>query len=509
MIKKRTESQSLSQGELNEDATYTRDDLPSYEEPPHLAVFVPKTVEPLPLGVRKKEIRLSPLKSRTKPSEVNTVEVFYPKLIKQKSEDHPTSMFRKLNIHRFNSFDDNKGDALNKTELKVTGGGSKFLKLNSKAADSRLLSPQSKENHLSPDTHHPRSILRERGSIENSRSMEFTKTSDKSDKDEDDKKSVRFNFDNNPDITIDLSSRSLSEEDLKETKNETNEIINVCVINKTKSRFTVSPVREIICANSAPENDEQRKESSSLKLIRPSPKDFIKPKLKSSQSIDESDDDSFTKRHENKLKLSQNVEQTADGEIMFKTISVKKDRSRLIKGLNEEVEKELEVLKKTLWEEKNVELQKYKEQIEISQQLELERVLVEEKSKYEEKIRTEVENLRIEMENRAVGTLKQERLKWELDLDAKKVELEDDFKDKRMKLEEALRQDLEFERNNIIKANREKIELLERELNEQLDKHKDELIVSHNVILDQFKQKHINVLEELKDKFTSEVSIFN
>ncbi|KAI4453136.1 hypothetical protein MML48_scaffold00021754 [Holotrichia oblita] len=130
--------------------------------------------------------------------------------------------------------------------------------------------------------------------------MEFPK-SDKSDKDDDDKKSVRFNLDNNPDITFDFSDKSLSDEELKDIKNEANEIINITINTKPKSRFIVSPVKDIFDKYAEEEKKEEendkKRESSNLRLIKPNPKDFIQPKLKSSESNDNlsDSDDSMLK----------------------------------------------------------------------------------------------------------------------------------------------------------------------------------------------------------------------
>ncbi|KAJ8942919.1 hypothetical protein NQ314_009894 [Rhamnusium bicolor] len=61
LVKKaRAESQSFSLHDNREDATYVTDDILSLEEPLNLP---PKKLEPLPLGARKKDLKLSPLKS--------------------------------------------------------------------------------------------------------------------------------------------------------------------------------------------------------------------------------------------------------------------------------------------------------------------------------------------------------------------------------------------------------------------------------------------------------------
>lgn len=205
LVKKaRTESQSLSIGEHTEDATYARDDLLSYDEPPL------KNLEASNVGTKKK---LLPIKS---PDDLD--KKVPPKLMKQKSEDQSGLVKKRLNI--FSSFDSDK------KELTVTGGGAMFLKSNTKKLTD--VSPIK-----TPDAQ-PRSILRERNLIEPSKSMEFDRSMEKSDKDDEDKKSVRFNLESNTDVAITFSDKSSSEEEFQERKGE------------VKSRFTVSPVKDIL-----------------------------------------------------------------------------------------------------------------------------------------------------------------------------------------------------------------------------------------------------------------------
>lgn len=256
LVKKaRTESQSLSIGEPTEDATYIRDDLPSYEETPVIqASLLPKTLEPLSLGARKKENKLSPLKAKPVVDFFDKSATNRPKLSKQKSEEQfKTGFSKRLNI--FSSFDDKTPPG---KELTLTGGGAMFLKSNTKKFD---VSPTKSVDNQ------PRSILRERNLLETSKSMEFDKSIEKSDRDDDDRKSVRFNLDNTTDVAITLSDKSSSEEEFKEAK----------------SRFTVSPVNEMELKNT---------EENVKKLIKPNPTDFIKPKLKVSVNSD-SEEESF------------------------------------------------------------------------------------------------------------------------------------------------------------------------------------------------------------------------
>ncbi|XP_071056154.1 centrosomal protein of 164 kDa isoform X2 [Onthophagus taurus] len=476
VVKKRAESQSLSLGEPTEDATYTRDELPSYEESPH----PPKTLEPLSLGARKKDLKLSPLSSKLSPSGRLT-DPFYPKLQKQKSEDkigNPLTL-RKASIHKFNSFDmiDNKKD-----EFKLTGGGSMFLKSNTMNKENSN-SLQIKDT-LSPDVNsQPKSILRERG-IETSRSMEFPK-SDKSDKDDDDKKSVRFNLDRTPDITFDFSDNSGSDNELKQIKNEVKDIINVSINAKpAKSRFTVSPVQDIL---------KKEEPKNNLKLIKPHPKDFIKPVLHSSD-----EEDTSSNSREKDTKSLENAELNKGT-----TRNITKEKREVEKT----IENQIEEYRKKIWEEKNEELQKYKAQIQQSQKSELERILTVEKESYEINTKKEIENLKKEMENKQIVALNSERLKLEEQLKEKINQLEGNYKKQEEEVEEKVLEEFNLRKNKLESDLNEKIEHLERDLNALLEKHKDELTVSHNAILHEIKQKHEKVIEEMKKDFAIEESI--
>lgn len=138
LVKKaRTESQSFSLQENREDATYVTDDILSIEEP--ILSTPQKKLEPLPIGPRKPDIRLSPLKLSPNTSPKRDV-----KLLKQKSEDL-AAVPRKLSLG-FNSFDngidmfDKHPRSIDKSELKLIGGGSMFLKSNTKKPNETVVS---------------------------------------------------------------------------------------------------------------------------------------------------------------------------------------------------------------------------------------------------------------------------------------------------------------------------------------------------------------------------------
>lgn len=131
LVKKaRAESQSQSLQENRDDATYIADDILSLDETP--SNLPPKKLEPLLLGARKKEIKLTPLK--VSPSASPKREL---KLFKQRSEDFAIGT-KKLSLG-FSSFDEDKDGnfdkhprTLEKPELKLSGGGAMFLKSNTK-----------------------------------------------------------------------------------------------------------------------------------------------------------------------------------------------------------------------------------------------------------------------------------------------------------------------------------------------------------------------------------------
>lgn len=131
LVKKaRAESQSQSLQENKDDATYIADDILSLDETP--SNVPPKKLEPLLLGARKKEIKLTPLK--VSPSASPKREL---KLFKQRSEDFAIGT-KKLSLG-FSSFDEDKDGnfdkhprTLEKPELKLSGGGAMFLKSNTK-----------------------------------------------------------------------------------------------------------------------------------------------------------------------------------------------------------------------------------------------------------------------------------------------------------------------------------------------------------------------------------------
>lgn len=500
MSKKRAESQSFSLGDPTEDATYNRDELLiSYEEP---AIDPVKNLEPISLGARRKEIKLSPIKANGAAirGESGLGGNVSPKLSKQKSEDRPFS--RKISLQMFSSFDDKKELNLENPakEFALSGGGSMFLK--SKKPQNGASPVENRSFVTSPEPTQPRSILRDRNNLESSKSLELDKSlGDKSEKDDDDKKSVRFNLDTTTDITFDFSEKSVSEED---KPNKPEDVINVKVTqSKSKTRFTVSPVEESALF------EPKESELNNLKLVKPYPADFIKPTLKVTNSADnsdilhssESDDDSVLKHLGSKANLSPGTEKPI------------KEKSRN-SGLNQsqknifknEIEHDIDALKTEMWEEKSEEIELYKKGLQKSHKQELERILQEEKSIYETNIKAELENLRIEMENRNFSALKQARDKWENELEHKKLDLEKQLKADEEHALKKLKDELEAGSRKLQEEYENKLLELEKELDIKHELNRTQQITDHNATLEQLKENHCVIIENLKREFSKEVS---
>lgn len=499
VFKKRAESQSFSLGDPTEDATYNKDELLSYEEPAREPI---KKLEPISLGARKKEIKLSPVKANSiTGNEFNTNDV-PTKLAKQMSEDR--SFNRKIGLQMFNSFDDKREINVEnsiitpeKGEFSLSGGGSMFLKSKkppkSSPGESRNFAP-------SPEpSQQPRSILRERSYFENSKSLELDKSlGDKSEKDDDDKKSVRFNLDTTGDITFDFSEKSGSEEETKYPKNETaNDVINVKLTqNKQKTRFTVSPVDESVL-----KDDDN--EINNLKLVKPYPTDFIKPTLKVTNSLDnsdilhtsESEDDSVLK--DKFLKKNKFLDPNNSFNETKKTIDKKE--------FTKENENDIDSIKTELWEEKNQEIELYKENLQKSHKHELERILQSEKLMYEDNIKKELENLRNEMKNRNVNALKIEKETFENQLEKKREEVAKELELEEEEFVKKIKESFEMKRKELETKYENKLLELEKELDIKHELNRTQIITDHNAILEQLKENHTVIIENLKREFTKEV----
>lgn len=283
-------------------------------------------------------------------------------------------------------------------------------------------------------------------------------------------------MDNNTDIGITFSDKSSSEEEIMVSDKKHDEIINVKV-TPTKSRFTVSPVVEPL--------------NKVLKLIKPNPKDFIKPKLtlrKSSESDDESkslekvpmadffDTDNSSSEHE-KIKIN----------------SLRKPKQI--------AEKKIEALKQQIWEEKNEELIRFQTDLQKSHKEELKRVLEDEKQKQGEEIKTELAKMRNELEVSNQNALKD----LESSLKENLQKLTRDLKENFLKEEKKLKDQYESKREELEKYYEEKLVETEKDLAEKVDKTKEEIVFSHNSNIEQLKQNHAILMEDLKREFKIEV----
>lgn len=482
LVKKaRAESQSLSLGEPTEDATYGREEIPSYEEPINPQHFAVKGLEAISLGARKKDLKLSPIKHSTILRSPSGSPKHESRLYKQKSEEYPFADHRPA-LSTFSSFDDKDKDGKfsrhprnidNKTELKVMGGGLNFLKSNTKKQQDV---PSPSFSKAEPDNQ-PKSILR---GLEHSKSVDFERLSllEKSDKEDDDKKSVRFNLEST-DGALTFSDKSSSEEDIKSSDNKKPEdVINV----------KVTPALNKILGSVDTAN-------SNLKLIKPNPSDFIKPKLTISKGSD-SEEDSFIKSLDKQGK--NNPESFFEGDEFLEG----KDQT---KQLGMKADKKMSMLKQTIWEEKNDELIKFRSSLKESHKEELERILINEKTNHENNIKAELENLRKEMESRTVGTLKSERIKLDNELNNLKLSLEKEIKAE----EEHLKSHFSSKKEELERYYEEKLAEVEKELAERVETNRDELIMTHNATIEQLKQNHSIIIEELKREFQVEVREIN
>lgn len=325
--------------------------------------------------------------------------------------------------------------------------------------------------------------MREKLTIEHSKSLEFDKLSayDKSEKDDEDKKSVRFNLDNNTDIGITFSDKSSSEEELMTSDKKIDDIINV-KLTPSKSRFTVSPVVEPA--------------SGSLKLIKPNPKDFIKPKLTLSKGSDSEDD---TKSIE-KVPVN-NVSDFFDSDNSSSEHGKIKIRS--LRKPEQKAEKKVEALKQKIWEEKNEELAKFQTDLQKSHKEELKRLLEEEKQNQDEVLKTEIKKLKSDVEISHQNTLKDVEMKLKEKLEKVRLDLEENVKED----EKRLKDQFDMRREELEKYYEDKLVETEKDLAEKVDKTKEEITFTHNANIEQLKQNHSILIEELKREFKIEEQV--
>ncbi|KAL3265890.1 hypothetical protein HHI36_010081 [Cryptolaemus montrouzieri] len=482
MVKKaRTDSQSISLGEPTDDATFARDDLPSLEEPAFSNIsLLPKKLEPL-LPLDK---TASPRRLRRSPTiDLNASPRHESKFVKQKSEDH-IMINKKFALSNTNSFSDDLFEKHpkifdTKSELKITGGGSMFLKANTKKFD------------VTPDNHKAVvKILRD--SFDSSKKLSLNDASKKEDTspqdggkdtnekelEEDDKKSVRFIMQKK--LQFDLSDENSDNDEIPSEK-VINPVLQISFAPqiKTKSPFTLAMEDQVL--------DKPPLPKKNLKIIKPNPTDFIKPtliKTRSSDSEDESPNGRVKRITMEEIDLdSDNSLDSPNGLITRKT-----------RELEQKMEQRVERLREKMWKSKNEELVEFQENLEDSQREELKRIMVKENEIHEKNIQEELNRLRTELENKNKTILDEEKTKMKDKLETFKLELESKFNTE----ENELKEKFELKKEELEKYYEEKQAEIETNLAETMEKNRDELIVSHNSILEQLRQNNSIIIEQLK-----------
>ncbi|XP_018322411.1 trichohyalin isoform X2 [Agrilus planipennis] len=470
VVKVRAESQSLSMGEPTEDATYTREDLPSYEEPP----------PPLQLSIHKKNIKLSPLRSKPKLGEIGArfsdagikiLPKHDTKLFRQKSEERPA---RKIGLTLFDSFDEKPllmKKELEKAELTLTGGGTMFLKSNTKKPETTP-SPLGDKiiNQFNNEINNDKKIFKD-----------F----------EDDKRiSKPSNLENDSFLNLDGET---FEKNPKMKVILTPKVIHVEKNDTTKVASSNNKVRKSELNDATKINNK-----ANLKVIKPDPLDFLKPELtakneppiisplspESEEDKEKAESSSSTEGH---LHLDENLE-----------MRIVEDAAKAERIFKEESYKKKEEIKRLIDLDREAEIKKYREELLQSQKSEMEKILVEEKRKYEDRIRNELETLRKEMEHRSNGTLKEEKTKLETKLEQQKRQLQEHFKNEEQKLEQSYLEKFEKSKQHFEEDYKLKLIDLEKELERKLEETKDNLLASQSAILDQIRQKHSNQVDKLQ-----------
>ncbi|XP_045478822.1 trichohyalin isoform X3 [Harmonia axyridis] len=494
--KAKTDSQSYSLGEPTDDATFARDDLPSLEEPP-APNLLPKKLEPLVPKLRDKSA--SPRRLRRSPTvDLNISPRHESKFVKQKSEDH-ILINRKLSVNAGNSsgedlFEKHPRMFETKPELKVTGGGNMFLKTHTKKLEVTLDGPKAAEK---------RSILKENLSIDGLREVssdadtkvEMTPRSNSSKEteendnkpEEDDKRSVRFTLlKEEPEIRI--SDRSVSEEDQDSSrKSLVNPVLQVSFApqNKIKSPFALAMETEVL--------DKPPLPKKHLKVIKPNPSDFIKPTLMRTRSSD-SEDDSVTGR----VKRLTMEEIDLDSENSLD--SPNDNHSKKTMQMERMLDKRVERFKDRMWRTKNKELTEFQENLEDSQREELKRIMARENETHETKIAEELKKLRAEAEKKNEAILEEERKKLREDLEKLKLKLVSKFDQD----EKEMKEHFEKKKDELEKYYEEKLVEIENSLADNMERNRDEIVLSHNSVLEQLRENNTVICEQLKKEFKIE-----
>ncbi|KAK9873049.1 hypothetical protein WA026_020784 [Henosepilachna vigintioctopunctata] len=503
MVKKaRADSHSISLGEPTDDATYARDDLPSYEEPPFsTASHLPKKLEPL-FSTLKLNEKTSPRRLRKSPTiDLNGSPRHEPKFVKQKSEDH-ILINKKFALSTTNSSCDDTFDKHprlfdTKSELKVSGGGSMFLKSNTKKNND------TPDVNLALDSQKPtekKSILREHLAVnikdfdldlstksDNLYINEPTDKNEKDDKTEDDeKKSVRFDLQSKN--KFNYSDESLSDEELSSKKN-INPVLQVSLssLGKSKSPFALAIENEVLTKPPLPTNKK-------LKAIKQNCGGFAKPSLIRTKSS-ESEDDSPRSGKIKNITIEE-IDLDSDNSTDSPDERISKRSTELERIMDRKVEK----VKEKLWKSKNEELVKFQENLEDSQREELRRIIDREHEVQENKVMEALAKIRTEIDNRNMKILADEEVSLNEKLETLKSEQTNNFR----KEEERLKQQFELKKEELEKYYEEKLAEIETNLADNVEKNRDELLMSHKSTIDQLKENHNIIIDQLKKELRLE-----
>ncbi|XP_044749404.1 cilia- and flagella-associated protein 45 isoform X2 [Coccinella septempunctata] len=500
--KARTDSQSISLGEPTDDATFARDDLPSLEEPPIANVnFLSKKLEPLMPTAKLRDKSSSPRRLRRSPTvDLNVSPRHESKFVKQKSEDH-ILINKKFSVNAGSSLTDDPFEKHprmfdTRPELKITGGGSMFLKTNTKKIE---VAPDGNKAVFNQKIADKMSILKERQYHDGTKdvssdyeargdevtSSDKSKETDEKDpkQEEDDKKSVRFTI-QKEEQQYHLSDSSEEEPDSPK-KQVIHPVLQISLAPQNKSPFTMAMETEVL--------DKPPLPRKNLKVIKPNPGDFIKPTLmrtRSSESEDESGSGRVKKLTMEEIDLdSENSMDSPNEKLTKKTMLMER-----------KMEKRVEKLKDRMWRSKNKEIVEFQENLEDSQREELKRIMTRENESHELKIAEELQNFRIEADKKHEAILNEEKKKLDDKLERLKLELSTKYD----KEEKEMKEHFVKKKEELEKYYEEKLVEIENNLAENMERNRDEIILSHNSMLEQLKENNSIICEQLKKEFKKE-----
>lgn len=308
--------------------------------------------------------------------------------------------------------------------------------------------------------------------------------------DEETRRSVRFDM-QKEDPQFHLSDAESSEEEPDSPKkNMINPVLQVSFApqNNFKSPFTLALETEVLDKPPIPKKN--------LKVIKPNPSDFIKPTLIRTRSS-ESDDDSVSGR----VKKLTMEEIDLDSENSLDSSNEKLTKKTML--MERKMEARVEKLKDKMWRSKNKEIVEFTETLEDSQREEIKRIMARENESYEAKIAEELKRFRKETEENHKVILNLEKIKYEEKLSRLKSELVLKYK----KEENELMEHFEKKKEDLEKYYEEKLVEIENNLAENMERNRDDIILTHNSILEQLKENNSVICEQLKREFKIEVSL--